>query len=265
MRYATVLAVTTLMSGSAFAALNFSDDFESYSLPDGTTIGGGWTWYLNGWTDDDGRPGFPTCDVPVFGYGPNPAPNSNGTPNWAVSNIAEGATGKALNVFSDYGNQNYHGGGDCLETIVFQETVFDAGDAGNYTFSFDTQVPEALGAGVTTFAFVKLLDPSAGWSDVFGGTKTVDTATAGSKSIDVTLTTGNAGMILQWGFTNVASNNLASSRWYDNVSFAVKALPPKKRPSRYVEGVPVPFWALVIMTGLLAYFGSTKLRTRRKS
>ena len=162
-----ILSVTALMSGSAFATVNFSDDFESYSLPDGNPIGGGWTWFLNVWTDDDGAPGFPTCNVYVFGYGPNPAPNSNGTPNCAVSNIAVGATGQALNVFSDYGNHDFHAGGDCLETSVFQETVFDAGDAGNYTFSFDTQVPEALVDGVTTFAFVKLLDPNAGYSDVF--------------------------------------------------------------------------------------------------
>lgn len=268
-----ILAVTALMSGSAFATIDFSDDFESYNLPDGGVIGGGWNWFLNGWTDGDGRPGFPACDVYVFSFDPTQfvpkpnAPNSNGTPNYAVSNIAVGATGKALNVFSDYGNQDYQLGGDCLETIVFQETVFDAGDAGNYTFSFDTQVPEALGDGVTTFAFVKLLDPNAGYSDVFGGTKKVDTATAGSKSIDVTLAADQAGMILQWGFTNIASYNLPSSRWYDNVSFALEVVvpPPVQPPVGDYEGIPIPPWALFIMIGMLAYVGATKLRSQRKS
>jgi len=270
-----VLAVTALMSGSAFATLNFSDDFESYNLPDGNPIGGGWDWFLNGWTDQDGRPGFPTCDKYVFSYDPSPppaapnAPNSNGP--YAVSNIAVGTTGQALNVFSDYGNQDYQQGGDCLETIVFQETTFDAGDAGNYTFSFDTQVPEALGDGVTTFAFVKLLDPNAGYSDVFGGTKKVDTATAGSKSIDVTLVADQAGMILQWGFTNIASYNLPSSRWYDNVSFALEVVvpppvePPVQPPVGDYEGIPIPPWALFIMIAMLAYLGATKLRSQRKS
>lgn len=272
-----VLAVTALMSGSAFATIDYSDDFESYNLPDGGVIGGGWNWFLNGWTDSDGTPGFPTCDTYAFSYDPTQhvpkpnAPNSNGTPNWAVSNIAVGATGKALNVFSDYGNQDYHLGGDCLETIVFQETVFAAADAGNYTFSFDVQVPEALGEGVTTFAFVKLLDPNAGYADVFGGAVKEDTATAGTKSIDVTLAAAQDGMILQWGFTNIASYNRASSRWYDNVSFAPEVVvpppvkPPVKPPEGNYEGIPIPPWALFIMIGMLAYLGATKLRSQRKS
>lgn len=266
MKKAAILTVAAVMSAPAFAAIDFNDDFESYNLPDGNPIGGGWTWFLNGWTDGDGSPGFPTCDVYVFGFGPNPAPNTNGTPNYSVSNIAVGATGQALNVFSDYGNQDFHGKGDCLETSVFQEiNPFNAADAGTYTFSFDTQVPEALGDGVTTFAFVKLLDPNAGYSDIFGGSLRVDTATAGSKAIDVTLTAEHAGMILQWGFTNIASNNLPSSRWYDNVSFAPEAVEPPPtgtRPGEY-EGVPIPLWAMFIMAGLLAYVGSAKLRRQR--
>lgn len=263
-KYAATIAATALMSGSAFAAIDFSDDFESYNLPDGGVIGGGWTWYLNGWTDADGTPGFPTCDTYVFGYGPNPAPNSNGP--YAVSNIAVGATGQALNVFSDYGNQDYQLGGDCLETSVFQEMVFSAADAGDYTFSFDVQVPEALGDGVTTFGFVKLLDPNNGYSDVFGGLSKIDTAAAGAKSINVTLTPEQDGMILQWGFTNISSYNLPSSRWYDNVSFAEMAVvPPPTGTYEGVEGIPIPGWALVIMIGLLAWLGMTRLRSRHEN
>jgi hypothetical protein len=264
MKYAAAVAVTALMSGPAFATIEFTDDFESYNLPDGNPIGGGWTWFLNGWDDGDGFPAFPVCTNYVFGYGPNPAPNSNGP--YAVSNIAVGATGQALNVFSDYGNQDWQQGGGCLETSVFQELVFDSANAGDYTFSFDTQVPEALGDGVTVFAFVKLLDPNNGYGDVFGGLAKVDTSTAGSKSIDVTLTADQNGMILQWGFTNIASYNLPSSRWYDNVSFAPQAVepPPVGPDPTDIEGIPIPKWALLLIAAMLAYLGATRLRSHRQ-
>ena len=80
-----ILLATTLVCSPAFAVIDFSDDFESYNLPDGGIIGGGWTWFLNAY------PNFPTCDGYIFGYGPNPAPNSNGP--YFVSNIGEGDTG----------------------------------------------------------------------------------------------------------------------------------------------------------------------------
>ena len=76
-----ILFATALVSGSAFAAIDFSDDFESYvTPPDGNAIGGGWTAFANVFN------GFPACAPYLYNYGPFLTPNSN----TAFSNIAVG-------------------------------------------------------------------------------------------------------------------------------------------------------------------------------
>ncbi|MGD9264673.1 MAG: hypothetical protein PVJ71_02720, partial [Lysobacterales bacterium] len=199
-RYLVAFTATAMMSSSAFAAIDFSDDFESYDPANPTTLGdGGWLVFVNIFDD------YPGCSQILYGYGPFPAPNGGGGFS-SVVDAASGATGQALNAYSNY-DDDQHAQGNCLETNVFQEiNPFDAADAGTYEFSFDTQVPGALEGSASVFAFVKLLDPNAGFADVFGGTAVVDTETAGSQSIEVTLTADHAGMILQWGFTSKASN-----------------------------------------------------------
>ena len=249
---ALVFAAAVLLSSSAFAAINFSDNFESYSLYVGPgyqgDIGGGWLVFANVFGD------YPGCSQYWYGYGPFPAPNKDS----GFSNIAAGSTGQALNVFSDYDNPD-HGNGACLETSVFQETVFSAADAGTYTFRFDTQVPAPLGADVSTDGFIKLLDPNNNYNaDVF---LTVPTITAGTKSLDVMLDASADGKILQWGFSTVASNYEASGRLYDNASFALK----NTGSYQGYEGVPIPLWAFFAMAGMLALVGGSKLRNRRKA
>jgi len=248
-----ILLATTFVSSSAFAAIDFSDDFESYNLPDGGIIGGGWTWFLNAY------PNFPACDGYIFGFGPNPAPNSNDP--YYVSNIGEGDTGKALNVFSDYGSDQ-HPVGNCVETNVFQERLLDASDAGQYTFQFDTQVTDDLGMDVQTFGFIKLINPNPPYETfVF---EKIPTETGGAKSLSINLTSDNAGLLVQWGFTNIASNYLPSGRFYDNVEFAPTVVEPPPETEDF-EGIPIPTWALFGIAGLLAYFGGSQLRSRRKA
>lgn len=246
-----ILLATALVSSSAFAAIDFSDDFESYvTPPDGNAIGGGWTAFANVFT------GFPACDPYLYGYGPFLTPNSNS----AFSNIAVGSTGQALNVFSNY-DDDQHANGNCLETSVFQELVFIAADAGSYTFKFDTEAPAPLGTDVNTFGFIKLLDPNNNFNpDIF---QTVSTETAGSKSITVALDATADGKILQWGFSTVASNYLPSGRLYDNVEFALAPVGPPIDPR--IEGVPIPLWAFLGMLGLIGLIGGSRLRARRKA
>ena len=248
-----ILLATALVSGPAFGAINFTDDFESYTLNTGGNLGdlgGGWTAFANVFT------GFPTCDPYLYGYGPFPTPNSDS----AFSSIVLGSTGQALNVFSNY-DDDQHANGNCIETSVFQELVFSAADIGSYTFVFDTQVPAPLGVDVNTFGFVKLLDPNNGFSlDLF---EQVSTVTAGSKSITVALDATADGKILQWGFSTVASNYEASGRLYDNVEFALAPVAPPSGPD--TEGVPIPLWAFLGMIGLIALVGGSKLRSGRKA
>ena len=236
-----------LMSGTALAQVDFSDDFESYALNTGGNIGdigGGWLLFVNVWND------YPTCNTNyAYGYGVFPAPNNSE----AISSIVLGSDGQTLNVFSDYANGD-HANGLCIETNVFQETVFNGADAGTYEFTFDTEAPVTLGAGVNTYGFVKLLDPNNGFANVLVPIPTVDTATAGSKTISVDLDASYDGMILQWGFTNTASNYEASGRWYDNVTFAVPAPPPSYDPvpSDVPTLSPLGLLALLLLVGATA-------------
>ena len=247
-----ILFAMALVSGSAFASIDFSDDFESYvTPPDGNAIGGGWTAFANVFT------GFPACAPYLYGYGPFLTPNSNS----AFSNITVGSTGQALNVFSNYDDAE-HAAGNCIETSVFQELIFSAADAGSYTFEFDTEVPAPLGTDVNTFGFIKLLDPNNFNLDLF---KMVSTETAGSKSITVELDATADGKILQWGFSTVASNYLPSGRLYDNVEFAVTpvVVPPPAGP--ITKGLPIPLWAFLGMVGLIGLVGGSKLRPKGKA
>jgi hypothetical protein len=246
-----ILLATVMLSSTAFAAIDYSDDFESYTLNTGGNLGdlgGGWNGFANVFT------GFPACDPYLYNYGPFPTPNSDS----AFSSIVLGNTGQAINVFSDYNNGD-HANGNCIETSVFQERAFSAADAGSYEFKFDAEVPAPLGADVNTYAFIKLLDPNNGYAAVLF--ETVSTVTAGSKSISVDLDATADGQILQWGFSTVSSNYLASGRFYDNVTFApAGVVGPPVEP--LYKGVPIPLWAYLIMAGLLAGVGVSRIRSR---
>jgi hypothetical protein len=247
-QFIITLLVTALMSSPVLAAISFSDDFESYPIYEGEdafgTIGGDWLFFTNVFGN------YPGCTDWWYNY-LGAAPNGP-----QISNIVDGNTGHALNAFSDYNNGN-HGDGACLETNVFQERVVTSSDYGSYTFRFDTQVPAELGVDVDTFGFIKLLDPNNDWSlDLFYD---VSTVTAGSKTISVQLGPSEEGKVLQWGFANLASNYQASGRHYDNVTFAIS-----DTGGYEYEGIPIPFWAMVLMSGLLLYVGGSRLRSQRK-
>lgn len=250
-RSIVVFAAMAIFSSSAFAQINFQDDFESYvSPPDGNAIGGGWLAFANVFA------GFPACDPYLYQYGPFLTPNSNS----AFSGIVEASSGLALNVFSNYDDEQ-HANGNCLETSVFQERIFNAADADSYTFRFKVEVPVELGDGVTTYAFIKLLNPNNNFSlDLF---EQLPTVSAGHKSISVDLDATADGKILQWGFSTVASNYLPSGRFYDNVAFTPTGEPPVF--SGDTRGVPIPLWAFLVMVGLLAFMGASKLRAAKKA
>jgi hypothetical protein len=247
-----ILMATALMSSPAFA-VNFSDDFESYNLPDNNPIGGGWLWYLSGWND------WPDCNADYwFGYGPNPAPNSNNP--YTASNIAVGATGQALNVFSDYANQDVQASDKCAEVSVFQETVVTTNDIGQYNFRFEVQANETLGEGVRTNAFIKMLDPNQGYATVYYDWS--DTASSGAQIIQMNIGPNDVGKILQFGFANVSNENKVSSRVYDNVTFAIRGSGAFEGDA---IGVPIPFWATLAIAVLLSVFGAAKLRSRKSA
>jgi hypothetical protein len=258
------LLAACIVSVSAWAQISFSEDFEGLDPTTGSPslANGGWLVFVNVFDD------YPGCSQFLFPYNngaPFPAPVSNES----FSNIAAGQTGQALNVFSDYANQAAQTAPDCIETNVFQQRVLSTADAGSYTFTFDTEVPGALGPGVSTYGFIKLLDPNNGFNlDIF---EVVDTGTGGAKSIAFDLDASVDGKILQWGFANTTALNEFSARWYDNVEVALDAVEPPIEPpiepplpptDGNVEGIPslnqLGLLLLAFLVGGFGLFASTR-------
>lgn len=217
-RRAAILLAASLAT-SAFADLTpYSQDFEGMTISDGAALSSdGWLVFGNVF-DPGGNY--------LYGYGTFPAPNGTG----AFSSVATGEGGpeqgvQYLNVFSDYNNGD-HANGNTIESNVFQERVVGAGDLGTvYDFTFDYKASFTSGPGgnTTTFAFIKVLNPAAGFALV--NFQTLETTTASTTdwvngaTITVNVDPGWENHILQFGFLSNATNYEPSGVYYDNVSF----------------------------------------------
>ena len=195
----------------------YEQDFESLDIS-AETIGDGWLFFNNVSTD---------TGTVKFGYGGD-APN--GTNN--ISGIVSGQGGdtqgmQQLSVFSDYNccdlgtmdPQGHGNGTDLVEVNVFRERTIVADDVGKtVTFSFDAKAGN-LGGDTTAAGFLKTLDPS----DSFAQTNfvTVDTTDISEDwqryEVELLIDDGLVDQLLQYGFTNTASNFDDSNNFYDNV------------------------------------------------
>ena len=174
---------------------------------------------------------FTAGGVYQYGYGSFPAPNGSA----GFSGVAEEGQGgpqqgnRQLVVYSDYNNSNAHSSGQLVEANVFQQRTIAAGDVGTkWTFQFDAKLGNLV-APTTALAFIKTLDPANGFQASASATidMTAIPATWGTYSIPFTITAG-AGQILQFGFSNTATNFNGSAIYYDNLSLA-----PVPEPSTY--------------------------------
>ena len=162
-----------------------------------------------------------------FGFGPFPAPTTNGQ----VSAIATGQGGAAqgnnqLLVFSNYDccqPDEGHFGTDLVDTLVFQEiNPILASDIGRtFTFTFDAKRGD-IGGNTTAEAYILTLDPDAGFA--ITSRAALDTTSLptswGTYSITLPLTNpALEGQILQFGFITTASNFEPAGNLYDNISF----------------------------------------------
>lgn len=236
----TATAAAAISAPAALANLmTYSQDFEGLNAADPAALAGdGWKIFAN--VFDSSGTGF------LYNYGVFDAPNGSG----AFSNVATGEGGpdqgaQQLVTFSDYNNGD-HNGSNRIETNVFQEQIIGAGDIGSeWTFSFDAKMGDLAGDS-TALAFIKTLDPNAGFAttnfvtiDMTNIASTWDTYT-----MSLFMDGGLDGQILQFGFLTVASGFDPSGVLYDNVDF---------RP------VPLPGAVWLMASGLLAFS-----RLRRK-
>ncbi len=205
-----LVAVACIIPMAAFALTPYSTDFESNPLPgEGVLLGDNWLVYANVFGSDWNW---------WYGYGAFPAPN-DGAAFCAIA-TGESFSPQALSVYSDYNNGD-HGNGAILECNVFQEQIVDAADVGTtWTYQLESKLGN-IGGNSTAGAFIKTLDPGAGWAM----TNFIDvdlTNTSGSWTtyelqiaIDATL----PGQILQFGFYSYAGGYEPSGIFYDNIEF----------------------------------------------
>ncbi len=202
-------------------AEEYAQDFESLNQASDTALSDdGWVVFANVF---DGGGGF------KFGYGPNPAPNGGGNISGIVSGEGGAEQGaQQLTVFSDYSccdlgepsPQGHGNGTDRVEVNVFQEInpIPASFEGKTLKFSFDAKRGNLAGA-TTALAFIKTLDPNAG----FATTNFVTQDTTGTPTswmgyeISLAIDSGLVGQILQFGFSSTASNFEASGMFYDNI------------------------------------------------
>jgi hypothetical protein len=201
----------------------FSEDFEGLDPADPDALANaGWLVFgnvFNGATGDY-----------LYGYGPFPSPNGGA----AFAGIVTGEGGpdqgaQQLSVYSDYNNGD-HGNGHLIEANVFQEQIVDAANVGQtWVFSFDAKRgnindPAFPGCpcSTTAFAFIKTIDPAAGFA--LTNFITIDTTdlpdTWGSYELSIEIDASLPGQIFQFGFLTNATLFEPSGNFYDNISFA---------------------------------------------
>lgn len=213
-RTASVILAAALMicaiPVAGLAQTPYSQDFEALAPVDGSLAGDGWLIFGNVFDPGGGY---------LYGYGPFPAPNNIG--NWQDIVAGEGGPDQGLQqlvVYSDYANGD-HGVGNWIETNLFQEWIIDADATGTWTFTYDGKLGN-LGGASTALAFIKTLDPNAGYALTNFITQdmtfTPVTWTGYSLSLDMT---GLDGQILQIGFSTTSTYYEPCGIFYDNVNF----------------------------------------------
>jgi len=191
----------------------YSQDFEGLVQGDGAALANdGWLVFGNVFLPDMSYD---------YGYGPFPAPN--GGPGFCAIAAGEGGApqgAQQLVVYNDYNNPD-HAAGKWIEANVFQEQTIGAADAGQvWVFSFDAKHGDLVGPS-TALAFIKTLDPNAGFALTNFITVATDPipATWGTYSLMIPIDPSLEGQILQIGFASTTTNYTAAGMFYDNISF----------------------------------------------
>ena len=148
-------ALVCMIPAASFAIDYYSQDFEGLTPTDtGALTADGWLVFANVFGPDMGY---------LYGYGVFGAPNDGG--GFCQIDIDQGGADQGMNqlvVFSDYNNVD-HAVGNFIEANVFQERVIAIEDVGVYMFDFQAKMGNLEGS-TTAIAFIKTLDPNAGYA-----------------------------------------------------------------------------------------------------
>ena len=213
--FIAVAALVFLIPGAGLALGPYNQDFEGLNQADTAALGNdGWLVFGNVFGPDMAY---------WYGYGVFPAPN-DGAAFCAIASGEGGAEQGAqqLVVFNDYNNTD-HANGAFIESNVFQEQLIGPGDVTEvWFFHWDAKMGN-LEAGSTALAFIKTLDPNAGYATTNFITLDMTNipTTWGSYLLYIFIDPSLDGQLLQFGFSNTATNYEGSGVFYDNISFHI--------------------------------------------
>ncbi len=208
-----LIALFSVAPATSHAQLSpYSQNFENLGLNDPAALSNdGWLVYGNVYS--------PTLTY-LYGYGPFPAPNEE-PPHFCRIVTGEGGSTQGvqqLSVFSDYENAD-HANGNLIESNVYQERMISAADVGHtWYFEFDAKLGNLV-APTTAVAFIKTLNPAAGYAltNFITSDMTSIPSTWNRYSVSLMIDAGLIGQIFQFGFANTATNYDPSGVFYDNI------------------------------------------------
>ena len=195
----------------------YTQDFESLDQASATALADdGWVVGANVFASDG--------TTFLYNYFTFPAPN--GGPAFSGIDIGQGGTAQGAQqmvIYNDYNNADHtNGSGNVIEANVFQERPIVAADIGTtITFTFDAKQGN-IESPTTAQAFLKTLDPGAGFSET--SSDTVDTTSLGDNwgtytlAVEIDGTMVQVGHLLQFGALSRAANETPSGNFYDNMS-----------------------------------------------
>jgi hypothetical protein len=205
----------------------YTQDFETLVQADPSALSNdGWLVFGNVYS--------PTMTY-LYGYGPFPAPNPGA--GFCAIDAGQGGTEQGvqqLSVYSDYNNLD-HGQGRWIESNVYREQTIGAADVGaRWKFQFDAKLGNLV-SPTQAVAFIKTLNPAAGYATTNFITIDVDAlpTTWATYSITIDIAPDLVGQLVQIGFANTTTQYASSGVFYDNIAW------------QYVGAVdaPMPFAA----------------------
>lgn len=214
-KLAKALMVATLLAclvpTLVWAVVPYSQDFEGLVQTDPTALANdNWLVYGNVSLSDGSY---------LYGYGPYAAPNEG--PAFSQIDMGQGGEEQGVQqlvVISDYNNGD-HASGYLIESIVYQEQSITADNVGQrWLFEFQSKKGNLL-APTTAAAFIKTLDPNAGYAttNYIAQDMTAIPETWGGFTLSIDIDASLVGQLFQIGFSNVATGYQSSAIFYDNI------------------------------------------------
>ena len=203
--------VVCLIPMTGLAVVPYSQDFEGLVQSDINALtNDGWLVYGNAFLPDGSY---------LYGYGVFPAPNDGAA--FCQIDVGQGGVEQGeqqLVVFNDYNNVD-HANGYLIEANVFQEQTVTAENVGTrWVFEFQAKMGNLEGSS-TALAFIKTLDPNAGYAttNFITADMTAIPETWSGFSLFIDIDASLEGQLLQIGFANTTTSYQGAGIYYDNL------------------------------------------------